>query len=169
MSSAPLLPARLDWPSAIGLFLINYGTLDYSAFVFLKDYLPGDEFARVKERSFKDRVEKIGQLLKDAKYPPDEQIGFARLLKRLQPIRELRNHIAHGHMYLTFDANPERRKLTLFQAKDVDTGLLPESKHVEFPELLAALSTLNELIEEFQSLTGFRAAGCATTSKDARE
>ena len=51
MSSVPITPARLDWPSAIGHFLLNYGTLDYLVFVFLKDHLSPDEFANVRNGS----------------------------------------------------------------------------------------------------------------------
>ena len=63
------MPARLDWPSAIGLFLLNFGTLDYLVFVFLKDNLSSEEFAIVKEWHFKDRVTRMGEQLKAANYP----------------------------------------------------------------------------------------------------
>ena len=147
--------------SAIGNFLLNYGTLDYFVFVYLKDHLSPSEFAAVKEWHFKDRVMKIAQHLKDAGYPAEQQLAFARLLERLEPIRELRNHIAHGHMYFRLDAETLMPTVTLFKAKDLDTGFLPDSNHVEFDELLAALKTLTELIEEFQRLAGFKTAGTA--------
>ena len=54
----------------------------------------------------------------------------------------------------------QKPTVTVFKAKDLDTGLSPESKHVEFAELQAALGTLNALIEEFQRLAGFKTAGC---------
>ena len=37
-------------------------------------------------------------------------------------------------------------------ALHANTGLLPDSKHVEIAELLSALTTLTGLIEEFRSL-----------------
>jgi len=49
MNAVPILPDRLDWPSAIGNFLLNFGTLKYLVFVFLKDHLQPEEFDRVKE------------------------------------------------------------------------------------------------------------------------
>jgi hypothetical protein len=162
MSAVPILPNRLDWPSAIGNFLLNYGTLDWLVFVFLKDHLSPDDFANVKEWHFKDRATRIGQYLKEAKYPVEQQTAFSRLFERLGPVRELRNHIAHGHMHGHFDAETKKFKVTLFKAKDLDTAHLPDSRHVEFAELEAALSTLSELIEEFQSLAGFKTDGCAT-------
>ena len=154
-SSVPILPARLDWPSTIGNFLLNYGTLDYFVFLFLEDNLSPDEFAKVKEYHFKDRIERITQHLKDARYSVEQQTAFARLAERLEPIRELRNHIAHGHMYMRRDGKMQNPTITVFKAKDLDTGFLPDSKHLEFPELLAGLKSLNELIEELQRIAGF--------------
>ncbi|MEY4918395.1 MAG: hypothetical protein RL616_2308 [Verrucomicrobiota bacterium] len=149
------MPARLDWPSAIGNFLLNFGTLDYLVFVFLKDHLSSDEFAIVREWHFKDRVTRMGEQLKAANYPADQQATFARLVERLNPIRELRNHIAHGHFYLRFDPETQKPIVSVFKAKDLDTGFLPDSKHLEFTELQAALSTLTELTEGFKRFAGF--------------
>jgi hypothetical protein len=47
----------------------------------------------------------------------------------------------------------------VFKAKDVDTGLSPDSKHLEFAELQSALATLTELIEKFWHLAGFKTVG----------
>lgn len=156
MSSIPIVPARLDWPSAIGNLLLNYGTLDYFVFVFLKDHLLPDEFDRLKERPFKERVTRIAGHLREAHYPAEQQTAFARLVEQLEPIRELRNHIAHGHMYVRWDEETQKPRVTVSKAKDVDTGLLPNSKHVEFGELQAALTTLTGLIEEFGRLVEFK-------------
>ena len=155
MNPVPILPDRLDWPSAIGNFLLNYGTLDYFVFCFLKDHLPPEEFAKLKE-PLKDRLKKIVKHMQEAKFSEKQQKEFAKLVTRLEPIRELRNHIAHGHMYCRVDDETKKPTVTVFRAKDLDTGFLPDAKHVEFAELLAALKTLNELIEKFQSLAGFK-------------
>ena len=61
-------------------------------------------------------------------------------------------------MYVRLDSETLKPTVTVFQAKDVDTGWMPDSKHVEFAELLAGLKTLNELIELFQQLAGFNEA-----------
>ena len=163
MSTVPIVPARLDWPSTIGSFLLNFGTLDYFAFCFLKDHLPPDEFAKLKEWHFKDRLERIIQYMQEAKFPAEQQKDFTQLVARLKPIRELRNHIAHGHMYVRIDEETRRPTVTLFRAKDLDTGSMPDAKHVEFPELVAALQTLNKMIEAFQWLAGFKVEGQSST------
>jgi hypothetical protein len=156
MSSIPILSAQLDWPSTIGGFLLKWGTLEYLVFVFLKDHSSADEFDKVKKLHFKDRVDRITQLLIDARYPADQQTEFTRLVDRLEPIRELRNHIAHGHLYLRLDADTKSFTITLLKAMDVDTGFLPDSEHVEFAQLQAALPTLDEMIGAFGRLAGFQ-------------
>lgn len=154
----PILPARLDWPSAIGNFLLNFGTLEYFVFCFLKDNLNEVEFAKVKEWHLKSRLDRIAQHLREAKRPAKEQQQFGQLVNRLEPLRELRNHIAHGHMYCRIDEVTKRPAVTVFKAKDLDTGFEPGAKHVEFPELLAALGMLRELTEGFERLAGFETA-----------
>jgi hypothetical protein len=161
-----MMPARLDWPSAIGNFLLHFGTLDYLVSVFLKDHLLPDDFAKIEGRPLKERVSRIAQHLLEAQCPAEQQTAFTRLLERLEPVRELRNHIAHGHMYVRLDAGTQRPTVTVFKAKDMDTGFLPGSKHVEFAELLDGLSRLSELIEEFQNLAGFKTATCLTNAEE---
>jgi hypothetical protein len=92
-----ILPARLDWPSAIGNFLLNFGALEYFVFVFLKDGLTPEEFSKVKEWHFKDRLNRIARLLAERRYPAVTQKEFTQLVERIEQLRELRNHIAHGH------------------------------------------------------------------------
>ena len=137
--------------------MLNFGTLDLLVFCFLKDHLPPEEFDKVKECHFKDRLSRINQHMQEAKFPAEQQKNFTQLVTRLDPIREIRNHIAHGHMYFRIDEPTEKPTVTLFKAKDLDTGFLPGAKHLEFSELLTALQTLNELIKEFQLLAGFKA------------
>jgi hypothetical protein len=48
--------------------------------------------------------------------------------------------------------------VTLFKAKDVDMAYSPEAKHLPFEELRTALTTLTQIIEEFQGLAGFEPA-----------
>src|SRR6266496_2994436 len=98
MNPVPIMPARLDWSSTIGLFLINFGTLDHCLFVFLEDHLSPEEFTKIKEWHLKDRLDRIAQILKKQNHSAEVLAEFARLRERLEPMRELRNHMAHGHM-----------------------------------------------------------------------
>ena len=166
MDPVPIMCGCLSWSSTIGLFLINCGTLDYLVFVFLKDNLAPREFATFQKRGLRERIEGITLHLIEANYPEAEQVAFANWAERFQPIRELRNHLAHGHMYARIHPETQKPTLTVFQAKDLDTGWLPDSQHVEFAKLQSGLKTLGELIEEFQRLAGFKTAGGATSGED---
>ncbi len=156
MNPVPILPNRLDWPSAIGNFLLNFGTLEYLVFVFLKDHLRPEEFDRVKDYHLKDRLNRIEQQLKQEGYPMDEQRAFAVLVEAIRPIRDLRNRLAHGHLYTRYDVQTKKWSVSVFQAKDVDTGFLPTSRHVEFEDLVSALEGITELIEKLQRFAGFK-------------
>jgi hypothetical protein len=163
-ATVPVMPARLDWPSMIGNFLLNFGTLDWVLFVFLQDHLSPDEFAEVQKWHFKDLVARIAQYLRDTGYPPVQQAAFVGLVERLEPIRKFRNHIAHGLMHASFDANTKKFSVALFKAKDLDSSDLPDSKPVEFDELLDASDALAALSNEFLSLAGFKTDEDSTTA-----
>jgi hypothetical protein len=152
----PEPPVSWTWPSAIGQFMLNLGTLEYLVFVFLKDRLQEEAFEKTRNLHLKDRLRVIAKYLSNEQSPGEIQDDFARLVERLDPIRELRNHIAHGHLYATIDEENQKSVVTIFKAKDLDTGFLPGSRHVSGPELLAALSELDELTREFERLAGFQ-------------
>ncbi len=156
MNPISILPERLDWPSAIGNFLLNFGTLEYLVFAFLKDHLQPEEFDRIKEYHLKDRLNRIEQQLKQEGYPMDEQRAFAVLVEAIRPIRDLRNRLAHGHLYSRYNAQTKKWSVTVFEAKEVDAGFLPTSTHVEFEDLVTALGRLTELIEGLQRFAGFK-------------
>ena len=151
----PILPGRLDWPSGIGNLFLNFGMLEYLVFVFLKDHLTSEKYETVKEQHLKDRLAKITRYLMDQSYPAEMQASFEELRQRIDPIREIRNHIAHGHLYVRMNAETQLQ-VTVFRAKDLDTGLESTSRHIEFSELVSALSALTKIIEEFKRIAGFK-------------
>ena len=63
-------------------------------------------------------------------------------------------------------AETQEPTVTVFRAKDLDSGFLPDSTHVEFPELLAALSPLNELLKDLDRIAGFKTAGVTAIEHD---
>lgn len=153
-----IFPKTLDWHSAIGNFILNYGTVEYLVFVFLKDHLEPAEFERLTNWHLKDRLNRIAKYLGDTNSLREQRITFQRLVERLDGIRDLRNHIAHGHLHLQW--NPENGKpiITIFRAKDLDKENGAESKHLEFHELRAALTTLRDLICDLERFVGFSPA-----------
>jgi hypothetical protein len=128
--SEPMLPARRDWPSTIGNFLLNFGTLDYLVFVLLKENLEATEFERYKERHFKDRVNRVGQHFRDNGWPTEKQAEFADLVRRLDSIRDLRNHIAHAHMLVRLETETNTLVSSASLPKDLDQEYSAQTRHV---------------------------------------
>lgn len=149
----PILPARSDWPSAIGNFILNYGVLDWHLFVFLEKRLPADLFARIRNEHFQERVTRIRKVVGAGDFSEEQKRGFDEFFKRLERIRALRNHIAHGHMLLTIPKDGKPPFLALSLPKDLDATEAPDTRHLEFEELTKAQSELAALSEDFQKLT----------------
>lgn len=156
MNPAQILPARLDWPSAIGSFLLNFGSLEYFVAVYLKDHLPEVEFEKVKNWHLADRLERIGQYLAEERCGQAEQTGFAAWVARVKPLRELRNHIAHGQMYVRLDQGTAMPKVVLLLARNVDHAGMPETRELEFAELEKALTEMANINREFERFSGFQ-------------
>lgn len=152
----PLVPTKLDWPSAIGSFLLNFGSLEYFVFAYLKDRLPVDEFAKVKDWHLKDRLKRVADYLAETRHSQQEQEQFAALAARLTPLRNMRNLIAHGQMHLV-GLEGDKPKIVMLQAKDVDRDDAPAARELEFGELERALTELAALSREFEQLAGFNA------------
>ena len=93
-----------------------------------------------------------------ADYCPEKKNRFEEFFRRLDPLRKLRNHIAHGIMRTAIAPDQKTFVQTLSVPRDLDDSDSPDARHMGFDELLATLSTLNELIEDFQRLAGFKVA-----------
>ena len=145
---------KLDWASAIGLFIINYGVLDWHLLVFLESRIPPGDFASIKGKHFQDRVARIKLVVDSDSYPEEQKAAFGKFFDRVDPIRTLRNHIAHGHMVFRAAADGKSPALTLSLPKDLDSNYAPETRHLGFQELTNALGELTALIEELKKLTG---------------
>jgi len=150
----PILPNRLDWPSAIGNFILNYGVLDWNLFVFLESRMPPDQFAKIKKEPFQDRIACVKHFVDDCYYSREQKQAFAKFFERLDSIRKLRNQIAHGHLLIRVTEDGKTPALTLSLPKDLDANYAAETRHFEFAELTTALQELTALIEEFQELSG---------------
>ena len=150
----PFWPASLDWPSAIGNFILSYGVLDWHVFVFLESRLPPDQFAKIKNEPFQNRIARVQTHVQDGPYSSEQKDAFARFFARLEPIRKLRNHIAHGHLLFRAAEVGKTPVLTLALPKNLDANYDTETRHLEFTELTSALGELTALIKEFQDLSG---------------
>jgi hypothetical protein len=154
MNSDLLLPVRLDWPSTIGTFLLGFGNLDSGVFSFLEGRMTPDKFVKIKNSSFQDRIKLVKDLVQNGDFSSEQKLGFDKFFTRLDPIRELRNHIAHGYILLRFEKPGKPPVLTLSLPKELDSSVNPQSRQVELQELIQSLGKLTELIEEFHQLSG---------------
>jgi hypothetical protein len=145
---------RLDWASAIGLFIINFGQLDLNIQNFLATNLSPDEFAKFKDRHLRDRVERIRKFVRQPGFSPQKREEFEELVLRLEPIRNLRNHIAHGLLCRTVAEDLETSTITLALPRDMDGTNSSEARHLTFAELWKASTDLTDWTKDFENWDG---------------
>ena len=150
----PMMPDRPCWVSTIGLFIINFGTLDLHVQDYLETHLPPEEFAKFKNRHFRERIARIQEHATRANHATEKKQAIEQFFVRLEPIRELRNHIAHGILRMTLAEDQKTLAMTLSLPRDLDGSASPDARHLTFEELLSALTALTALIEEFEKLFG---------------
>jgi hypothetical protein len=105
----PIFPRQPSWASAIGLFIINFGTLELGILDFLENHVDAQLLAKLKKLHFKDRVDAALAIPGLAMAHPD----FVNVLHRTNPLREFRNHIAHCLARIECDRDGKPLKLTL--------------------------------------------------------
>jgi hypothetical protein len=149
----PILPARLDWPSAIGNFLLNFGALDWQLFDFLERRLPPKQFSKTRKEHFQKRVARVKKLVGAGKFSAEQRADFEQFFTRLNSIRDLRNHIAHGHLFVRWLELGKEPVLTLSLPKDLNATDAPETRNLSFDELCQASEELTALMDEFQHLS----------------
>jgi hypothetical protein len=151
---APAIPARLDWPSMVGNFILNFGTLDLHVQDFLESNLAPAEFNILRKRGFQDRVDRMQKFLDQAPPSPEKMPEMQKFFARLVPVRELRNHIAHGVLRVALSEDRKNWIMTVTLPRDLSGNGAPEARHLMFDELLDASTSLRDLIEDFQRLFG---------------
>jgi len=151
-----ILPGnRLDWASAIGLFLTNFAFLDYLLFSYLESKVSAEELVQLKRRHFKDRIQRVRDIAATSSYTAENKQVLEDFFKRLEPIREIRNHIAHGQMLLRLADDTRTITFGVSLPQDLDAGGKPETRHLTLPELQASSRELVALIESFKPFAGF--------------
>lgn len=146
----------------IGSYLLSFGSLEYFVFVYLKDHLAEIEFEKVKEWHLKfegptrTHPSSINSWrMADEHRPQLERDRFAALVERVTPLRELRNHIAHGQLHVRIHPETGSPIVTLLRAKEVDVVGKVETRELEFAELERALTEIAKVNREFERFAGF--------------
>jgi len=140
----------------LGNFLLAFGSLDELISSFLRERLEPSEFSKLRGAGFKDRLNRMSEVIREAAATPKEIKRFKTLMRRVDMIRDLRNHVAHAHLFGTINPSTGKPEITLLTAKDADLGLLAESRHVTFLELAQTNNELHALLGDFEALTGYK-------------
>ena len=150
----PIIPDRRSLASTIGLFILNFSTLDLLVQDYLENNLPAEEFMRFKDRHFQERIERTRKHVQHSGFDPTKRDEFERLSFRIESIREIRNHIAHGLLRLSFNEDSTKWGLTISLPRDLDRCNTPDPRHLTSEELLKASKELTDLIEDFKRWSG---------------
>ena len=118
MASVPVLSSRPSWASALGSFLLQFGILDYLAHVYLKNNLDSAKFSKIAARHFKDRLSAVAEHISFSGSVEMKE-AFKSLSSRIEPLRNLRNHIAHGYI-LFQESETGTLELCISLPKDLD-------------------------------------------------
>jgi hypothetical protein len=135
------------WCYATGFFILNFGTLDLAVFEFLEAKLVASEYEKLKERPLAERLDRIEKLLES---DPEKLRVFQALCQRLDPYRQLRNHIAHGHLLLRAGFPNEKPTLSIALAKS-QTAFGGIAEPVD---LIKQASEVGNLGDEFRDFFG---------------
>ena len=154
MVPMPIFSSRPSWASALGSFLLQFAMLDYLAHVYLKNNLDSAKFSKIAERHFKDRLSAVAEHICFSG-SMEMKKAFDSLRSRVEPIRNLRNHIAHGYMLLQ-ENETGSVELSISLPKDLDQEYAVAARHVTFEDLQASLKELTSVIEAFKEIVGFK-------------
>jgi hypothetical protein len=139
-------PERLNWFSAIGMFILNFGMLEKLVTEYLETKLSSDAFEKVREGPFHERLLEMESLVANNDLLKHE---FADFQLQLNPIRTLRNHIAHGYLQLDLTRGEQEHVVAIIQSKDTGVTQDGTTKYVTFASLMENHNSLTQVIETF--------------------
>jgi hypothetical protein len=125
----PIFSKDTNWAGVVGLFVLNFGSLDLLVSDILKARLASEEFERLREKHFKDRTKRVFQELQ---LPED-------LILRIENLRSVRNHVAHA--YLEMNTMTHEQVLVVPKDADAETG----QRRMTFEDLLVAHKELADV------------------------
>jgi hypothetical protein len=145
-----MLPCRWDWPSSIGSFLLQFGHLEFLVSVYLQNRLPADGFEAVRRKPFDEQVQCAGELFAAT---PERREAYGQFRQQLDPLRKLRNQIAHGTMHVVLRPDESVPAAGIVQTRDQSACCSRETEMVTLPKLCEQLQALSGALTEFQRLT----------------
>ena len=144
-----------DLFSAVGLLILNFGSLEYLTFDFLQKELSAVDYARASKLHFNERLDRCFELLAATRPRATTRGGIEEIRRRLKPVRELRNHIVHGYLLVKIDPTSHRLSLWLSNPRESDIIDSEQSKHMSLGEVLLLLEELGEVQRSFEEMLGY--------------
>jgi len=146
----PIIDGSLNWSSAIGLFMLNFGHLEFQVLVYLEKHLSAAEFEKMRARPFKERVDRAAELFGRTAAKREE---FAAFVGSLTPVRELRNRLAHGYLEFLLLPGSKVPIIGITRTADFNGEFAAETRHLTFDQLTGQLSALANVTRRFCELT----------------
>ena len=147
----PVLPQRLDWSSVIGLFILNFGSLELALLECLKWRLPEKRWNAQARKSFHERVQCLRELVSQPAETVTASAEWEALIVRLGAVRDLRNHLAHSTLVNTLADDLKTWTQRLVLTKEFACAQA-ETRQVSFDELHLETTKLADLIGELVKL-----------------
>lgn len=147
----PVLPQRLDWPSMIGLFILNFGVLELALSHILKLRSKPESKNAAAKKSFHEKIRCLQALVDWHPEMVQKRERWQQLVLKMDAIRDLRNHLSHGMLVHTVAEDLKGMSQVLCLTQEVSADK-PDVLKVTFQELVHQNQVLSGVIDELAAL-----------------
>ncbi len=146
-----VLPQRLDWPSVIGLFILNFGNLELALVNILKLRSKPESKKAVIKKSFHEKIRCLEHLAESHSSMAEKRAQWKDLIVRMDAIRDLRNHLSHSTLVHSVSEDLKSLKQVLCLTQDVSADAA-DALRVTFEELFNQNQLMADLLGELVAL-----------------
>jgi|GEM_PF-6826169 len=147
----PVLPQRLDWASVIGLFILNFGSLELVLANILKFRSKSESKKAVVKKSFHEKIRCLDHLADSHPSMVEKRTQWKGLIVRMDAIRDLRNHLSHSTLLHSVSEDLKSLNQVLCLTHDVSADA-SDALRVTFEELFNQNQLMADLLGELAAL-----------------
>lgn len=147
----PVLPQRLDWSSVMGLFILNFGTLELALSDILKLRSRPESKNAVIKKSFHEKIQCLQDLAGRHPAMVEKRDQWKALIARMDAIRDLRNHLSHSTLLHSVAEDLKTVIQVLCLTQDVSTNVSGMLR-LTFDELFDQNQRLADVVDELMAL-----------------
>ncbi len=151
MALRPVLPQRLDWPSVMGLFMLNFGHLELALSDILKLRSRPESKNAVIKKSFHEKIRCLQQLAGQHPAMVAKRDQWEALIVRMDAIRDLRNHLSHSTLLHSVAEDFKTLIQVLCLTQDVSANV-SNTLRLTFEELFDQNQRLADVVGELVAL-----------------